>query len=78
MNKNSFPVGQWLPIQTLLDEPDYKGVVVLKARVKVSDMPREYETDPWTGFPDKTNKHGFARWPHPFPPTHFLVLPKLD
>lgn len=34
-----------------------------------------YTSDPWCVW-----KEGdcFARWPHQFPPTHFLMLPKLE
>lgn len=32
-----------------------------------------YTTDPWCVWRDGDGS--FARWPHPFPPTHWLELP---
>ena len=40
-----------------------------------------YTTDPWAVWhqpenPTDENRFGFVRWPHPFPPTHFMILPE--
>jgi hypothetical protein len=79
-----FPVGQWLPIE-MLDGVTETGVIALKAKVTMEGVGRQYVTDTWSGFrktgnaanhTDRAN-HGFARWPHPFPPTHFLVYPEF-
>ena len=32
-----------------------------------------YTTDPWCVWPDENG--GFVRWPHHFPPTHWMPLP---
>ena len=39
-----------------------------------------YTTDPYCVWYEATRKDSaFVRWPHPFPPTHFYVLPtKFD
>lgn len=40
-----------------------------------------YTTDPWCVWyqqenPTPENKCGFVRWPHPFPPTHWMEIPE--
>lgn len=48
--------------------------------VAIAVLPN-YTTDPWCVWyqPENlTNEQncGFVRWPHPFPPTHWLQIPK--
>lgn len=41
---------------------------------------KTYTTDPYCVWYEESREEGaFVRWPHPFPPTHFYVLPtKFD
>lgn len=61
----------------------YKPIETLKHRKSViligvyKELPqaggRPYKTDPYVGWLE--NDGDFARWPHPYPPTHFAELP---
>jgi hypothetical protein len=57
-------VSGWRPIE---EAPVGKTMFVV-----VSIRP-DYTTDPWCTWQPHPGE--FARWPHPFPPTHFLLLP---
>lgn len=59
----------WQPIETL--QEGGKEVVCL-----IGIAPSGYVTDPWTGW--KMFRGGYARWPHPFPPTHWCRIPKFQ
>ena len=60
----------WKPISEL---PIGKKCVALIAKVDMYG--REYITDPWFGWREQDGS--FARWPHPFSPTHFYELPEF-
>lgn len=60
----------WRPVEELDPEERWGTVHVL-----IAARPDGYITDPWTGWPNRNGT--YARWPHPFPPTHFLTLPKF-
>ncbi len=65
---------KWLPIEELDMEDNLKVEVVVKAfNVKVYNT--NYTSDPYCVF---IRDRKFVRWPHHFPPTHFLVLPKME
>lgn len=64
---------KWKPIAEL---PKDMGLTMF---VAISITP-EYISDPWCVWKDDHTelrddvKMGFARWPHDFPPTHFIDL----
>lgn len=59
----------WQPIETA---PVGRRKVILLISNK---GPKGYVTDPWTGWIDAEG--GVARWPHNFPPTHWMEIPQL-
>lgn len=61
----------WKPISEL---PIRNKCVVLIAETTMGSG-MNYITDPWVGW--RESEDSFARWPHPFPPTHFMELPDL-
>lgn len=61
----------WKPISDLA--PSRKCVVLIAKTTLGSGM--DYITDPWVGW--RESEEAFARWPHPFPPTHFYELPEF-
>ena len=68
----------WSLIEALPDSiKASRGMFVVIAK-DVQIMPgRTYTTDPYCVWYEATRKDGaFVRWPHPFPPTHFYVLPE--
>ena len=49
--------------------------------VAIAVLP-DYTTDPWCVWKEednmtKENHFGFVRWPHPFPPTHWMAIAKM-
>lgn len=58
----------WKPIWEL--NQNKKSVALI---AKTTMHGREYITDPWIGW--RESNGSFARWPHPFAPTHFCDLP---
>jgi len=67
--------GEWLPISTApkVREP-YRMFVVIAVDVRVGNGTR-YTTDPYCVWPEDGK---FVRWPHPFPPTHWMPLPDYN
>lgn len=63
----------WQPIETAPKDGRQMFVVqgfnVTNQNVGV----RNYTTDPYCVWPGKTG--GWLRWPHEFPPTHWMPLP---
>lgn len=66
-------MNKWKPISELKNN---RKCVVLIAKTHLTDNSSTYITDPWCGWLQSDGK--FARWPHPFPPTHFYELPDLS
>jgi hypothetical protein len=66
-------MSEWQPIETA--PTDRRTMFVARAfGVKVSSVSMyPYTTDPYCVWRDGD---GFARWPHPFPPTHWMPLPE--
>jgi hypothetical protein len=63
---------EWMPIETA---PVGREMFVARAVNVVHPFagPHPYTSDPWCVWQDEPGK--FARWPHRFPPTHWLALP---
>lgn len=63
---------EWLPISTApkVREP-HQMFVVIAVDVRAGNGTR-YTTDPYCVWPEGSK---FVRWPHPFPPTHWMPLP---
>lgn len=61
----------WEPIEKA---PHGKEPIVLKAIDVTLGGVAHYTSDPYCGWWDEAGKC-WARWPHPFPPTHFCRLP---
>lgn len=65
----------WKPISELPDDIGKEMFVVRAFNVvNTLDGPK-YTSDPYCVF---KRSDVFVRWPHSFPPTHFLRLPKLN
>lgn len=64
-------IGEWVSLSK--DKLEDKEIVVFKAVGVPVGSARNYTTDPWCGW---MMNGEFVRWPHDFPPTHFLRLPK--
>lgn len=73
---------EWQSISTLPD--DYKGMfVVIGLDVLIPRVNKQYTTDPYCVWLNRNPllkiqevlAEKFVRWPHPFPPTHWLPLP---
>lgn len=62
----------WKDISEL--ERNHKCVVLI-AKTDTVGTVSPYITDPWCGWRQADGT--FARWPHPFPPTHFYELPEF-
>lgn len=60
----------WQPIK---DAPkDSKRPILLISNAG----PNGYITDPYAGWQNADGT--WERWPHPFPPTHFMIIPPLN
>ena len=66
------PAG-WQPIETA--PKNGRAMFVVQALDVCNSFTgnRPYTTDPYCVWPDDICD--FARWPHPFPPTHWMPLP---
>ena len=66
------PAG-WQPIETA--PKNGRAMFVVQALDVCNSFTgnRPYTTDPYCVWPD--DEGDFARWPHPFPPTHWTPLP---
>jgi hypothetical protein len=60
-------MSEWKPITNL--PPLHKAVLL----ISVGSVPN-YVTDQYVGW--RTLSGEFARWVHPFPPTHWMDLPE--
>jgi len=71
---SSLPPNGWLPIETApAVRLPFKMFVVIAMGVKVTESSPPYTSDPYCVWKDPEGS--FARWPHPFEPTHWLPLP---
>lgn len=61
---------QWMPIDTL---PAGSFFVLLRANKRGDGI--SYITDPYCGWKNKDGR--YVRWPHDFPPTHWMPIPEL-
>jgi hypothetical protein len=67
---------EWQPIETAPEPKAGKRPMFVVCGFSVSyeaTGERHYTTDPWCVW--RTMDGGFARWPHPFAPTHWMPLP---
>lgn len=62
-------MSEWQPIESA--PKGRRKVIALVSNAG----PNGYVTDPWTGWVEEDGS--FARWPHQFPPTHWLELPEV-
>ena len=60
-------MNEWQPIETAPKDASPKGIML------IARTPNGYLSDPYFSWWDKDK---WARWPHPFPPTHWLYLPE--
>jgi hypothetical protein len=68
------PSDGWLPIETApAVRLPFKMFVVIAMGVKVTESSPPYTSDPYCVWKDPDGS--FARWPHPFQPTHWRPLP---
>jgi hypothetical protein len=67
-------MAEWQPIETA-PKNNPKMFVVIGIRVKFGNTVSGYISDPWCVW--RRGDDGFSRWPHPFPPTHWMPLPDL-
>lgn len=66
----------WEPISTAPKEwKPFEMFVVIGINVKLSTS-RPYTTDPYCVW--RNLDESFARWPHPFEPTHWCPLPSYN
>jgi hypothetical protein len=67
----------WMTIDKLFEHVKEREMFVAKAfDVQIKGHNYPYTSDPWCVWVE--NWAGtllFSRWPHPFPPTHFCLLP---
>lgn len=66
----------WLKIESLSDywKNNKKMFVVKAIDIFPNDFsPMKYTTDPYCVWMEDGD---FVRWPHPFPPTHYTILPE--
>lgn len=61
---------QWTDIN--LDPPKDKEMVVFRAFNVQQGTAGNYTSDPYCGW---IQNNEYVRWPHPFPPTHYMKLP---
>lgn len=67
---------EWLPIETAPEghvRPREMFVVRAFGVQPPGTKSVTYTSDPWCTW--RTLDGGFARWPHPFEPTHWMPLP---
>lgn len=64
----------WLPIETA--PKDRKMFAVIAKDVVVTPNGVPYTTDPYYVW--MKSEDTFARWPHPFPLTHWHPMPSFD
>ena len=66
---------EWLPIETAPNECEGRGMFVVRAFDVQNGFTGgfPYTSDPWCVW--RCLDGGFARWPHNFPPTHWMPLP---
>ena len=62
----------WLPIDTA--PQDSRVMFVVRAYNAEIGRGHLYTSDPWCVWSDDFGR--FMRWPHPFPPTHWMPLPE--
>lgn len=67
-------VGGWMPISEAPIGREMFVAKAFRASPGFSDG-RTYDSDPWCVWQEFPGM--FARWPHPFPPTHFVRLSDL-
>ena len=69
---------KWLTIDKLHEHIKGREMFVVKAFDVDLDGIRgsQYTTDPYCTWHDEQSSNKFPRWPHPFQPTHFCLLPK--
>lgn len=67
----------WSLIEVLPDFIKYSRKIFVVIAKDVEIMPgKTYTTDPYCVWYEESREDDvFVRWPHPFPPTHFYVLP---
>lgn len=69
---------QWLPISTApKTRTPYSMFVVIAMDVTVGAAIR-YTTDPYCVWPLGFQTGEYVRWPHSFPPTHWMPLPNYN
>lgn len=67
----------WLPIETApKDRKPFEMFAVIAKDVVVTSNGVPYTTDPYYVW--RNNDGTFARWPHPFPPTHWHPMPTFE
>lgn len=66
-------IPQWQDIETA-PRGTKRMFVVIAINVCIGGPDWRYMTEPYCVCRDA--KDGFAKWPHPFPPTHWLSLPE--
>lgn len=64
----------WQPIETA--PQDTRKMFVVRGFNVDYGGPFPYTTDPWCVW--RSSHGGFERWPHSFPPTHWMPLPELE
>ena len=63
----------WQPIETAPKDGRLMFVVRGFGVTNLNCGARAYTTDPYCVWPGDDG--GWVRWPHPFPPTHWMSLP---
>ena len=67
---------RWQPIETAPKERNpFEMFAVIAKDVMVTENGAPYTTDPYYV---SREDDGFARWPHPFPPTHWHPMPQFE
>lgn len=69
-------MSEWKPISELPAERKMVVLVAIDVLIPINETRSTlYSTDPYCGW--RNSDGSFARWPHPFPPTHFATLPEI-
>jgi hypothetical protein len=64
---------EWQPIETAPKDGRKMFVVIAVGTIPFPVSLSTYTSDPWCVW--RKDGGGFARWPHDFPPTHWMPLP---